>query len=145
MAKHTRALAPRSNIIVMPAPRRAGRIRRGARAIGRGVRHVSRNRGGAKQLPVMGIGVGGLIAGWLTGKGYLDKLPEIGGSKTFTLGLAGYFAQRMSKNHYVREAGIAALAAAAFDVGKVQGGGTSGFEDGTQGDAGGGPHAGQGY
>jgi hypothetical protein len=95
-------------------------------------------------LPAVGIGVGGLIAGYLSGKGYLDKLPQIGGSKVVTLGLVGYAAQRFFKNKYAREAGIAALAAAAFDFGRVQAGGTSGFEE-MSGDAGGGPMSGQGY
>ena len=62
-----------------------------------------------------------------------------------TLGIAGYAATRFFKNPSVRQAGLAALAAACFDFGKVQAGGTSGFEDGMQGDGGGGPMSGQGY
>lgn len=128
MAKHSRALARRSNVIVVSAPRR-GRIRRAARAVGRGVRHVARNRGGRKQLPVMGLGIMSAVVGWATAKGYLDKLPPIGGSRPVTLGIAGFLAQRYSRNHWVQEAGVAAVVAAAFDLGKVQGGGVSGMED----------------
>lgn len=139
MAK-SRALtrfAPRPVIVTMPRPR--GRIRRAAsRAV-----HVAR-RGGRhakRALPTVGIAVGGLVVGYMDGKGWLDKLPQIGGSKVITLGLAGYVATRFSKNQMIRQAGMAALAAAAFDFGKVQAGGTSGFDS----DGGGGRGGGHGY
>jgi len=139
MAK-SRALtrfAPRPVIVTMPRPR--GRIRRAA---GRVV-HVAR-RGGRhakRALPTVGIAVGGLVVGYMDGKGWLDKLPQIGGSKVITLGLAGYVATRFSRNQMIRQAGMAALAAAAFDFGKVQAGGTSGFDS----DGGGGRGGGHGY
>ena len=82
--------------------------------------------------------------GYIQGKGYLDKLPQIGGSRVVTLGLAGWAATRFIKNPTVRTAGLCAMVAAAFDFGRVQAGGTSGFEE-VNGDAGGGPFAGQGY
>jgi hypothetical protein len=91
----------------------------------------------------MGIALGGLAVGYLDGKGFLDKLPQIGGSKIVTLGLAGYAATRFFKNQHIRQAGLAALAAAAFDFGRVQGGGTSGFD--VSGDAGSGQGGGSGY
>lgn len=91
----------------------------------------------------MGVAVGALVVGYAQGKGFLDRLPQIGGSKVLTLGLAGYAATRFFKNPSVRQAGLAALAAACFDFGRVQAGGTSGFEDGT-GDAGVGPWGGAG-
>jgi hypothetical protein len=90
------------------------------------------------------VALGALVVGYLQGKGFLDKLPQIGGSKVITLGVAGYAATRFMKNPHLRNAGLAALAAAAFDFGRVQGGATSGFDDGT-GDAGGGSSSGQGY
>lgn len=40
-----------------------------------------------------------------------------------TLGLAGWAAMRFVRNKYVRAAGLAAVATAAFDFGRVQGGG----------------------
>lgn len=92
----------------------------------------------------MGVTLGALVVGYAQGKGFLDKLPQIGGSKVLTLGLVGYAATRFIKNPSVRQAGLAALAAAAFDFGRVQAGSVSGFEDGMQGvDAGGGPFSGQ--
>lgn len=141
MAK-TRALtrfAPRPVIVTMPRPR--GRIRRAASRV---VHHVRRGGHHAKRaLPTMGVAVGALVVGYAQGKGFLDRLPQIGGSKVLTLGLAGYAATRFSRMPALRQAGLAALAAACFDFGRVQAGGTSGFEDGT-GDAGGGSYSGQG-
>lgn len=145
MAKHSRALSfPRSpNVIVMNAPKRRGAVRRaGAKA----VHHARRGgkalaRSSAHAIP---IALAGAVVGFLDGKGYLDKLPQIGGSKTITLGIAGYAATRFVRNQHVRNAGLAALAAAAFDFGRVHGGATSGF-DGVNGDGGAGPHSGQGY
>jgi hypothetical protein len=116
--------APRPTVVVM-APRRSGRLRRaGSRAVG-----VIRRRGGSavrRSLPTVGIALGGAVVGYLQGSGKLDFLPEIGGSKMVTLGLAGYAATRFVRNPHVRAAGLAALASAAFDFGRVQGGGTHG-------------------
>lgn len=123
-------------------PRRSGRARRVVRVVGRGVRRAG--RAGVRSLPTTGVAVGALVVGYLQGKGFLDKLPQIGGSRVITLGIAGYAATRFSKNPSIRQAGLAALASALFDFGRVQAGGTSGFDD-VNGDAGGGPHSGQGY
>lgn len=90
--------------------------------------HVVR-RGGSharRALPTVGITLGGAVVGYLQGSGRLDFLPEVGGSRMVTLGLAGYAATRFVRNPHVRAAGLAALAAAAFDFGRVQGGGTHG-------------------
>lgn len=111
--------------------------------------HVARigrraGRGAVKAIPSVSIALAGAAVGYIQGKGYLDKLPQIGGSKVITLGLAGYLATRFSKNPHLRTAGIAALAAAAVDFGRVQAGGTSGFED-VEGDGGGGDGSGSGY
>jgi hypothetical protein len=102
-------------------------------------------RGLKKSLPTTGVALGALVTGYLDGKGFLDKLPQIAGSKVITLGLAGYAATRFIKNPHIRQAGLAALAAAAFDFGRVQGGKTSGFDDGVEADAGAGPQSGAGY
>lgn len=78
----------------------------------------------------MGVALGGAVVGYLQGSGRLDFLPEIGGSKMVTLGLAGWAATRFTKNPHIRAAGLAALAAAAVDWGRVQGGGgTHGDQD----------------
>jgi hypothetical protein len=77
----------------------------------------------------MGIALGGVAVGYLQAQGWLDKIPTIGGSKMMTLGLVGYAATRFVRNNHVRMAGFAALAAAAVDFGRVQGGGTSGWDD----------------
>ncbi len=117
--------APRPVIITMPSrARRAGRrvvhvARRGGRAVA---------RAGRRSLPTMSIALGGAAVGWADGKGFLDKLPAIGGSRMVTIGLAGYAATRFSRHPQIRAAGYAALAAAAYDFGRKQAqsaGGTS--------------------
>lgn len=136
-----RRSAPRAPVIVMRAPAR----RRIGAAVRRGAGYVRRHGGrhARAALPIAGVAVGAVVMGYAQSKGLLDKLPQIGGSRVLTLGLVGYAATRFSKNPAIRQAGLAALAAAAFDFGRVQGGSTSGFEDGA-GDAGGGAWSGQG-
>lgn len=127
MAK-SRALA-RPNIIVVGGPRRGG-VRRAARRVGglarRGARRVGRAARG--HLPTTAIALGGAIAGYVDGRGMLSFLPAIGGSRMLTLGIAGYAATRLSRNATIRNAGVAAMAAAAFDFGRRQAGGSSGWE-----------------
>lgn len=110
-------------------PSRRGRVRRAygrARAVARRAAPHAR-----RALPTVGIALGGAVAGWLQGSGRLDFLPEIAGSRMVTLGIVGYGATRFVRNPHVRAAGLAALAAAAFDFGRVQaGGGTHGDDDG---------------
>lgn len=102
--------------------RRAGsravhHVRRGGRAVGRG----------AKKFPAIPVALGGLVVGYADGKGFLDKLPPIAGSRMVTIGLVGYAATRFVRHPSVRAAGLAALAAAAYAVGNAQAkGGTSG-------------------
>ena len=132
-------LARRPQVIVMKAPSRA---RRFARRAAPHVRRVGRHA--VRSLPTVGIAVGALAVGYAQGKGMLDKLPQIGGSKVITLGLAGYLATRFVRNPMIKQAGLAALAAAAFDLGRTQATGTSGLDD-TFGDGGAGPESGQGY
>jgi hypothetical protein len=121
MLRHALALAPRrpSAPVLVVAPRRGGkRLRRraagAARAVGRrAVKH------GIQHAPAMSLAIGGLVVGALDGRGLLQKIPTIGGSRAMTLGIAGYLATRFIKNPFVRNAGLAALAAAAYDYGKV--------------------------
>lgn len=135
------ALAPR--VVVVRAPGRARRLaRRAAPHVGRFARRAG--HAGKKAMPTTSIALAGLAVGYIQAKGYLDKLPQIAGSKVVTLGIAGYLATRFMKNPHLRTAGVAALAAAAVDFGRVQGGGTSGFED-VNGDGGGGDGSGHGY
>jgi hypothetical protein len=123
MAKFSRSLAV-SRPIIVQMPRRAGRLRR---AGSRAVRVIRRGGSAARRsLPTVGIALGGAVVGYLQGSGRLDFLPEVGGSRMVTLGLAGYAATRFVRNPHVRAAGLACLAASAFDFGRVQGGGTHG-------------------
>ena len=136
------ALVRRPPVIVVSPPRAPARRRIGA-AVRRVGHHVRRGGHHAKRaLPTAGVAIGALAVGYAQGKGFLDKLPQIGGSKVLTLGVIGFIATRFVKNPAIRQAGLAALAAAAFDFGRVQAGGTSGFDDVS--DAGGGAWSGQG-
>jgi len=145
MARHHRsvALAHRPSVVVVRAP---GRARRAARRVGHAVRHGGRRLAhhGKKALPTLGVVVGAAVGGFLEGKGLLNKLPAIGGSKVITLAAIGYAATRFSKTPAIRQGGLAALAVAAFDFARVQAGGTSGFDD-VEGDGGAGPQSGMGY
>jgi len=102
------------------------------------MRHVGRRaaHAGKKALPTVGVALGAAVVGYAQGKGFLDKLPAIGGSKVIALGIAGYLATRFTSNPHVRAAGLAAIALAAADFGRVQGGGVSGIDE-TSGDNGG--------
>jgi hypothetical protein len=139
MAKHSRALtrfAPAPRVIVMAPPRRAGRIRRaGARVVHharRAGRHVTK-----QHVASTAIIMSAAALGYAKQKGMLDQLPVIGGSKVLTLGLAGYVVTRFSKNPTVRNLGAAAMIAAAFDFGRVQGGGVAGEGEEGEGPLGG--------
>lgn len=137
MAKTSLArFAPRAPIVIT-MPRRSGRVRRVA---GRAVHHVRRGGRaigrGMKKFPTIPVAIGGLVVGYADGKGFLDKLPPIAGSRMVTIGLVGFAATRFVKNASVRAAGLAALAAAAYAVGNAQAkGATSG--DGGAGEGGG--------
>lgn len=123
MAKFTRAV---SRPIIVNMPRRRGRV---ARYVRRGAASFRKGGRARRSLPTVGIALGGAVVGYLQGSGRLDFLPEIGGSRMVTLGLAGYAATRFSRNQHIRAAGLAALASAAFDFGRAQGGGGTHGED----------------
>jgi hypothetical protein len=126
--------APRPVIITMP--RRGGRLRRAARGVGRAARHVGRRVRHSRSLAPISLAVGGLAVGYADGKGFLDKLPPIAGSRMVTLGIAGFIAIRYLHSPMLKAAGYAALGAASYAVGNAQAkGGTSG--DGGAGDNGG--------
>lgn len=85
-------------------------IVRGGRRVGRAIKHHA--------LPVTGLGLGAAVLGWAQAEGHLDAVPAISGSKMLGLGVLGYFATRMTKNKYIREAGAAAVAVAGFEFGR---------------------------
>ena len=95
---------------------RGGRVRTVVRRAGRGAR--------SHGLPATGLALGGAIVGYAQGAGWFDALPALGGSKTLAMGVAGYFATRMTHNKYIREAGAAAIAVAAFEFGREHGSGS---------------------
>lgn len=111
--------SPRPIIVNVPRPK--GRVRRaGARAVHhvrRGGRSVGR---GMKKFPTIPVAIGGLIAGYADGKGFLDKLPVIAGSRMNTIALVGWAATRFVRNQSIRAAGLAMLGAATFAIGKAQ-------------------------
>ena len=76
----------------------------------------------------MGMMIGALAVGYSQSKGWLNKIPTIGGSRAMTLAIAGYAVTRFSKNQTIRSAGLAAMVAGAFDYGRIQGGGKSALE-----------------
>lgn len=125
--------APRPIIVSMPrrvrrgASRAVHHVRRGGRAVGRGV----------KKFPTIPVAIGGLVVGYADGKGFLDKLPPISGSRMVTLGLLGYAATRFTRNASIRAAGLAALGAAAYAIGKSQAATASTSGDGGSGFGGG--------
>lgn len=125
MAK-SRALAiGRPNVIVVRGGGGGGRFRRAGRRVVQVVRRGG--RAGLRALPTTSIILGGVGVGWADGKGYLDQLPTLGGSKMTTIGVAGWFATRM-RQPWLRAAGFAALGAASFDFGRKVAGGVSGWE-----------------
>lgn len=90
----------------------------------------------------MGSGLGALALGYAQAKGHLDKLPKLAGSVSVTMAVAGYFGATKVRTPWLRDVAFAALVAGAFDFGRVQGGGTSGLDDASGYDAGGGPYSG---
>lgn len=134
MAKRSTALASRPSIIVVSPPARRGGIRRAARRAGGVARRAGRRvaHHSKAHVPAVSMALGGAIVGYLKSKGFLDKLPKLGGSNMVTLGVVGYAATRFIKNPTARAAGLAALTVAAFDFGQQQGGAPSGLD--TEGD-----------
>lgn len=127
---HTRSI---SRPIIVAMPRRTGRVRRAARRVGRAARHVGRHARGA--APTGGLILSAAVLGYAKQKGYLKKIPVIGGSPNLTLGIAGYLARRYSGNAHVKNVGLAAMIVSAYSFGNQQAGGTAG-EEGEEGDDG---------
>lgn len=72
------------------------------------------------------VGAGAL--GFAQAKGWLNKIPTVGGSRALTLGVAGYALTRITKNPTARMVGSVAMIVGAFDFGSKQGGGKSALE-----------------
>jgi hypothetical protein len=108
-------------------PSRARRVARRvggvARKVGRKARHVAAKHGASGAVL---MGAAGL--GYAQAKGYLNKIPTVGGSRALTLALAGYALTRLSSNATARQIGSTAMVIGAFDWGAKQGGGKSALE-----------------
>jgi len=152
MAKRTTALARyRPPPVVVVSSPRGGLRRRGrssVRRVARGGRRRHHKGGGAgvtSTTSIVTLGIGGAGVGYLAAKGHLNFLPAVGGSRMVTLGLAGIAMTKFARNKYLKAAGLAALAAAAFDIGRAQAGGgmstTTAGDDDVEGDEG----SGQGF
>lgn len=120
--------------IIVNVPRRT-RVRRAA---GRAVRFVGRHarRAGRAALAPTTLAVGGLALGYADGKGYLNQLPALGGSRMVTIGVGGFLLTKQ-RQPWLRAIGYAALGAASYAVGKAQA-----MAGGTSGDGGAGPFGG---
>lgn len=122
-----RAAAP---IIVMP--RGGGGVRRRSGGGFKKKRHHGRKGGKGAQfgtnMAIPAI-VGSAVVGYIGAKGYLAKLPEIGGSRMNSLAIAGYALMRFTKHPGIRAAGFGALCVGAFNFGRLQGGGGIAGED----------------
>jgi hypothetical protein len=124
---HSRALTRfhRPATIVV-APRR-GRVRRAAHAVGGAVRRGARRA--APALPIFGTLAAAAGLGYLEAQQKLKFVPTVLGSRAATFGIAGFIATRFFRNPTIRMVGAAAAISGAFDIGRVKGGGVSGFED----------------
>jgi hypothetical protein len=123
-------------VVIMKAPSR-GRVRRAARAVGGVARRVGRRA--APSLPLFGTVAAAGALGYLEAQKKLNFIPTIMGSRAATFGIAGFLATRFKRlPPTVRMIGAAAAIAGAFDIGRVKGGGVSGFDD----DGGAGPGGG---
>jgi len=116
--------------IVVQMPRRRSAARRYARKAGRKTRRVARAGYGYAKAGAAPFGV--LLAsgavGYAQAKGFLNKIPTVGGSRALTMGIAGYVLTRLSSNKTARTVGNVAMIIGAFDFGSKQGGGKSALE-----------------
>jgi hypothetical protein len=84
--------------------------------------------------PTGAMVLGALALGYGQSKGWLNKLPTVGGSRSLTIGLAGYAVTRLVRNPTARMVGTVAVIVGAFDYGRIQGGGKSSLEGDVEGD-----------
>lgn len=125
MARRSFALAPRpaAPVIVMaPQRRRSGGLRRAYHRAAPLARRAGRRvaKGAWNQKSALGIGLASGVLGYLDGSGKLDSLPEIGGSRALTLGIAGFLLTRWSGAQWAKQAGTAALAVGIYDYARAR-------------------------
>lgn len=128
---------PRAAAPIVVVTKGGGGVRR--RSSGGFKRKAKRHSGGhrspqfstAMAIPAI---VGSAAVGWIGAKGYLAKLPEIGGSRMNTLAIVGYGLMKFTKHPGIRAAGFGALCVGAFNFGRLQGGGGIAGDDTTAGD-----------
>lgn len=116
--------------VIVQAPRR-GRVRRAASAVGGVVRRGARRA--VPALPLFGTVAAAGALGYLEAQKKLNFVPTILGSRAATFGIAGFLATRFFKNPTIRMVGAAAAIAGGFDIGRVKGGGVSGFNEDEEG------------
>lgn len=79
--------------------------------------------------------IGAMALGYGQARGFLNKIPTIGGSRALTIAIAGYAVTRLTSNPTMRSVGRTAMVIGAFDFGSKQGGGKSSLEgDDIEGD-----------
>jgi hypothetical protein len=124
----TRAIA---RPIIVQMPRRSrGRIRRAGRRALHGVRRAGRHvRAHAGIYAPVSLIIGAVGIGYLLQKGYLKKVPQIGGSASFTLTALGFAALKWGRGRMFKIAGVVALIAGGVGFGREQAGGTSGLDE----------------
>jgi hypothetical protein len=120
----------------MIAPtRRRGGLRRRARG---GLRRARRFAGRHKVGIAGGVGtliIGALAVGYAKQKGYLAKLPKLGGMPAAaSVAAAGWALNKYAHNRTLKAAGVVGMIVGAFDFAVQQAGGTSGLEGDTEGD-----------
>jgi len=116
------------NVIVLQAPKKRSIARR-RRAPGRLRRAGRRAAVGARSAAIPSAVLASSAAlGYMQAKGWLNKIPTIGGSRAATLAVAGFAVTRLTKNHHLRLLGNTAMIVGAFDFGSKMGGGKSSLE-----------------
>jgi hypothetical protein len=71
---------------------------------------------------MIGLMAGGAALGFAEGKGWLNKVPAIGGSRALPIAAVGFAATKVSRNPTVRLAGACMAVVGAFDWARSQGG-----------------------
>lgn len=133
LVRHHTFGRPAAPVVIVQKSR--GRVRRAAHAVGGVARRVGRRA--APSLPLFGTAAAAAALGYLEAQKKLNFIPTIMGSRPATFGIAGFLATRFKRlPPTVRMIGAAAAIAGAFDIGRVKGGGVSGFEDEDKDDGG---------
>jgi hypothetical protein len=90
-----------------------------SRGRGARLRGYARRAASSKGVKVTGALVAGGLYGYLEGTGKLDKIPTFGGMPpSVTIAAAAWLGSKAIKHPMAKAAAFAAIAIAAFDVGK---------------------------